>query len=309
MAFVVQVPQTQTATAGATAAPATATFDDRYILDVDALARDLAATDQPLSVLRAALARGDAALQALFQQGKGIPATVLVPARARFIDKLLVTAWSLFLPVESKQLALVAVGGYGRGELHPGSDIDILILAEESAIGEQRESLERFLTLLWDLGLEIGQSVRTLDDCVTESLKNVTVVTNLMEARQLAGEPSLLAQMRERISPDRLWSNREFFEAKKDEQKSRYHKYHETGYNLEPNVKEGSGGLRDLQTIAWVAKRYFGASTWYDLVEHEFLTEREYRELIDCQGFLWQVRFALHALTGRLYALTAASCR
>ena len=249
-----------------------------------------------LALLKQTLKQGDQALVELFK--RSVPAAQLVPARAAFIDQILTALWALLLK-DNKRLALLAVGGYGRGELHPGSDVDLMVLGEEAQLQTEQETLKQFLTLLWDLGLEIGQSVRTLADCVREGKKDITVITNLTEARLLSGSSDLFDQLRDCISPQRIWPNHDFFAAKKEEQKGRYRKYHETAYNLEPNVKEGSGGLRDLQTIAWVAKRYFAAHTWHDLVEHGFLTEGEYKELLDCQGFLWQVRFALHVLNGR----------
>ena len=260
------------------------------------LSAQLATSDAVLMPLKRALKQGDQALVELFKQG--VVAAQLVPARAIFVDQILVALWQ-FLFAGNEQLALLAVGGYGRGELHPGSDIDLMVLGEEVQLQAEQEKLQQFLTLLWDLGLEIGQSVRTLADCVRESEQDITVITNLTEARLLSGNADLFDQLRDCISPQRIWSNQAFFAAKKEEQKRRYRKYHETAYNLEPNVKEGSGGLRDLQTIAWVAKRYFAARTWHDLVKHGFLTEGEYQELLDCQYFLWQVRFALHVLNGR----------
>jgi len=271
---------------------------DQPIFDDTAFEHRLATLDNPLKVFREALKHGDETLKAWFYQG--VPAWKLVPARARLIDRLLQRAWTRFFEPNAPDLALVAVGGYGRGELHPGSDVDIMILVDSpKRIDRHREALEGLLAFLWDIGLEVGQSVRTLADCVREGAANITVATNLMEARLLIGPTALFDQMRELTGPNHIWSNQAFFAAKREEQKRRYHKYHQTAYNLEPNVKEGPGGLRDLQMIGWVAKRHFGAATLHDLVDHGFLTEQEYKDLSDCQNFLWQVRFALHALTGR----------
>src|SRR5690606_33098080 len=128
---------------------------------------------------------------------------------------------------------------------------------------------------------------------------DITIATSLMESRLLAGPPALYAHMREATGPTRVWPSRAFFEAKWQEQQARHLKYHDTAYNLEPNIKEGPGGLRDIHMIGWVAKRHFGADTLHDLVEHAFLTDDEYQELIEGQTFLWNVRFALHHLAGR----------
>jgi len=272
-------------------------FNERDIFDAVAFERTLAKSDNPLIPFRTALKNGDETLKALFYQG--ILASELVPARAWLIDQLLLRAWRRFFAQGNPDLALVAVGGYGRGELHPGSDVDILILTASDDIEPYRSALEDFLAFLWDMGLEIGQSVRTAEQCQQEGTADVTVVTSLMEARLLLGPAPLFERMRKLTGPDHVWSAPEFFHAKHDEQYRRYRKYHQTAYNLEPNVKEGPGGLRDLQTVAWVAKRHFGATTLHDLVDHDFLKEWEYNDLLQCQNFLWQVRFALHALTGR----------
>ncbi|HXH02770.1 MAG TPA: [protein-PII] uridylyltransferase [Candidatus Competibacteraceae bacterium] len=274
-----------------------AALDGCRLFDPAPFEQDLSSTALLLKVFRTALRQGDQVLRELFQQG--VPAQRLVPARARLIDQLLTRAWVRFFPSDTG-LALVAVGGYGRGELHPGSDVDIMILLDEQEIGQNRRAaLEGFLTFLWDIGLEVGQSVRTLEDCVREGAADITVATNLMEARLLTGSPELFERMRELTGPAHIWPTPAFFEAKREEQIRRYRKYHDTAYNLEPNVKEGPGGLRDLQTVAWVAKRHFNAATLHDLVEHGFITEQEHATLLECQGFLWQVRFALHILTGR----------
>lgn len=270
---------------------------------LDAAQLEPASENDPLlPQLRHALKQSTQRLSEWFQQD--VPVGQLLAARARLLDSVLGRIWEHFLPSEPTStngptLALVAVGGYGRGELHPGSDIDIMILGDRDAIAEQQAALSDLVTLLWDIGLEIGHSVRTPEECKKEALADITVVTNLMEARLICGSEALFERMRTLIGPGSIWPNRAYFEAKKDEQKKRYHKFHETAYNLEPNIKEGPGGLRDIQTIAWVVKRYFGAATLVELVKHDFLTESEYQDLIRCQEFLWQVRFALHTLTGR----------
>jgi [protein-PII] uridylyltransferase len=198
-----------------------------------------------------------------------------------------------------KDVALIAVGGYGRGELHPCSDIDVLILLPKSEMNGGHEGIERFLTFLWDIGLEVGHSVRTIDDCQRESAADVSVATTLIEARLLCGPDYLFQAMKRALGQDNVWSSKAFFEAKVAEQLARHHRHHDTAYNLEPNVKTSPGGLRDIQTIGWVAKRHFGAETLDELVEHGFLTANELRKLRTAQAFLWKVRFALHVITGR----------
>ncbi len=155
------------------------------------------------------------------------------------------------------------------------------------------------MAFLWDIGLEVGHSVRTIAECVQESAPDVGVMTTLLEARLLAGDPQLFEAMRAALAPERVWPVREFFEAKLHEQRERHAKANDTAYNLEPNVKTGPGGLRDIQTIAWVAKRHFGASTLDELATQDFLTPAELRRLKQAQAFLWKVRFGLHVIAGR----------
>jgi [protein-PII] uridylyltransferase len=258
--------------------------------------RALAATTTPVELFRHTLQEIDESLAERF--GRGTAVAELVRQRAWFIDELMIRAWDRLPGAHAGALTLVAVGGYGRGELHPHSDVDILVLLGGPA-SDCQGALEHFISFLWDIGLKVGHSARTVDECVQEAERDVTVVTNLMEARRLAGSQALFDEMREKTGPQRIWPARAFFEAKGREQAGRHRKYHDTAYNLEPNVKEGPGGLRDIQTIGWVATRHFGAGTLGDLVSHGFLTPGEYQELIQGQDFLWRVRYALHLLTGR----------
>jgi [protein-PII] uridylyltransferase len=227
------------------------------------------------------------------------PIEDLVRDRARLVDMVLRAAWANHAGKFAGDLGLIAVGGYGRGELHPSSDIDIMVLLPKSDSADWQPDIERFLTFLWDIGLEVGHSVRSIDDCQRESLADISVATTLFEARLLSGPEPLFAGMRRALAPDRLWSSQDFFEAKCKEQTERHHRYFDTAYNLEPNVKSSPGGLRDIQTIGWVAKRHFGTDTLDELVAHGFLTREELRKLKAGQSFLWKVRFGLHVLTGR----------
>ena len=245
--------------------------------------------------IRESLARLDEDLRARFEAGE--PVGDLVHARARRIDEVLVELWREH--VEATGAALVAVGGYGRGELHPCSDVDVLLLLPDAMPESGEEALSGFITALWDIGLEIGHSVRTLAECREQAEADLTVVTTLMEARLLAGPAELFEAMQEVIAPDSMWPSDRFFEEKRNEQIARHHRYHDTAYNLEPNVKGSPGGLRDIQLIGWVAKRHFGAATLAELVDHKFLTPGQLRRLEDGQAFLWRIRFALHSLTGR----------
>jgi len=273
-------------------------WNNPELFNATALERDLKNVKaQLIAAFRDLLKQSDTRLRDLFRQG--IPAYELVSARAQLMDEVLQRIWLRFFEINISDLALVAVGGYGRGELHPGSDVDIMILLDDQALDAHRSGLEDFLTFLWDIGLEVGHSVRTVEDCAREGAAEITIATSLMEARLLTGSPALFEQMRTVTGPDRIWPDAAFFESKQQERRQRCRKYDETAFSLEPNIKEGPGGLRDLQMIGWVAKRHFGASTLQELVSHDFLSAREYDELIEYRNYLWQVRFALHTLTGR----------
>lgn len=257
----------------------------------------LASLPEAIAGFRAVLAEGDQLLKEQF--AADAPIEPLVRQRSQLVDLVLIRVWHLLTPVHGASLALVAVGGYGRGELHPCSDIDVMVLLPKTEESPWQAELEHFLTFLWDIGLEVGHSVRTIDDCQRESAADISVATTLLEARQLTGPDMLFAAMRKALAPNLIWDAASFYEAKVKEQQQRHLRFHDTAYNLEPNVKSSPGGLRDIQTIAWVAKRHFGAETLDELVDHGFLTRAELAKLKNAQGFMWKIRFALHVLTGR----------
>ncbi len=270
---------------------------DVLLFDPAELERRLLAGANPVQVFRQCREHGDALLEGRFREGT--PARLAVPQRTWLIDQLLIRAWQRLVAPEAGNLALVAVGGYGRGELHPGSDIDLMVLLRHDCDDAMASRIEAFLMFLWDIGLEVGHSVRTVKQCVEQSRADITVATNLMESRLLGGPEDLYEEMRHATGPTQVWPSRDFFEAKLAEQLTRHEKYHDTAHNLEPNVKESPGGLRDIHMVGWVAKRHFGAQTLYDLVGQGFLTESEFQDLITGQNFLWDIRFALHLLAGR----------
>ncbi|MDH5472044.1 MAG: [protein-PII] uridylyltransferase [Gammaproteobacteria bacterium] len=272
-------------------------IDDYPLFDETDFSQRLANSANPLNEFKAAVANGREALKKAFDSGSD---TIdLVRTRALFIDLILVQAFRHCFANCNQAMALLAVGGYGRGELHPASDVDLMILLTEKESAETRHAIEQFLMLLWDSKLEIGHSVRTIDECIQEASADITIATNIMEARHLAGDRQLTTDMKSSTGPDKIWDSQSFFQAKLDEQINRHAKFHDTAYNLEPNIKENPGGLRDIQMIGWVAKRHFGAETLHELVNHNFLTEKEYQTLISGQTLLWRIRIALHHLTGR----------
>ncbi len=221
----------------------------------------------------------------------------LLKEKSDFIDEILSSIWLHFLDGQADNLCLIAVGGYGRRELFPHSDIDIVIILDTSNLSIYQERLTNFTTFLWDIGLKPGQSVGTVEEFVASAIKDQTVMTNIMENRLIFGSAVLYQKLRGEITPDKIWPSGQFFAVKMWEQLLRHAKYHDTAYNLEPNIKEGPGGLRDLQVITWVFKRHYNSETLRELIKYGFLPESEYNQLFSALHVLWRIRYALHLLT------------
>ncbi|NJD25489.1 MAG: [protein-PII] uridylyltransferase [Betaproteobacteria bacterium] len=222
-------------------------------------------------------------------------AEALLRERCRLVDGILSRLWTgLEFP---DSLALAAVGGYGRGELYPASDIDLLVLLPRAPGAALQERIERLVGHFWDIGLEIGHSVRTIQDCLDEAAGDITVQTALLEARLLAGNGKLFATLAKRLrgNLDPL----PFFERKRLEQEERHLRFAETPYSLEPNFKEAPGGLRDLQVVLWVSQAAGFGRNWEELAANGFLTPEELKHLIECEGWLRHLRVRLHLLLGR----------
>ena len=252
-------------------------------------------TRNPINVFRDAQNAAKNHFDNRFLEGED--ARTLVSEAAQFADIILWHAWHQYSWDDN--ISLVAVGGYGRGELHPHSDIDLLILMRKDHAKRYREQIELFLTFLWDIQLKIGHSVRSISQCVDEAKADITVATNIMETRPLCGNSQLLQLMLKKTGPNKIWSSAKFYRGKMDEQKNRHHKHQDTEYNLEPNIKDAPGGLRDIQLINWTAKRHFNVHRRSQLVYKEFLSEEEYLTLRLDEEFLWKVRYGLHYLTDR----------
>ncbi|MBE93959.1 [protein-PII] uridylyltransferase [Marinobacter sp.] len=232
-----------------------------------------------------------------FRQGADVRA--LVHSRSGTLDTVLALIWNRYAFAASADVSLVAVGGYGRGELHPHSDIDLLILTRSGIEENWQEDLGAFITLLWDLKLDIGHSVRSIQESMDAAREDVTILTNLLETRTIAGPDDLRDELSHQVYSDAISSDRDYFIAKREEQKQRHAKYGDTEYNLEPNVKGSPGALRDIQTIGWITKRHFGLQNIADLTRFSILTEEEHRILLQGETFLWRLRFGLQLIADR----------
>jgi [protein-PII] uridylyltransferase len=271
--------------------------EDGTALDWDAVDRWLENPGEDrLTEYRTLLRSSTEALKQRFLHGDSVEQ--LVRDRATIVDKVIVSAWQEFTGKKNTSIALVAVGGYGRGELHPCSDIDLLLLTGLNA-RKYQGAIADFLAFLWDIGLEVGHSTRTVAESKSACKHDITIATTVMESRLLCGPERLYEKLKKSISPPGVWPSRAFFEAKLKEQQARHLRYDDTAYNLEPNIKGSPGGLRDIQVIVWVTRRHFGSGSLSSLVENGFLTEAQLRILRQGRKFLWQIRFALHTLTGR----------
>ncbi len=288
----------------------------RAIVDRRALADDLAALDapEPMRLRQAAALR----LKQALEEGRAEIARRLIdhPAKghesaasgAFLMDQLLRTLWDFTLarlypnsnPTASERMALIAVGGYGRGEMAPHSDVDIGFITPWKQTGWSEQVIESMLYSLWDMGLKVGHSSRSLDEMVREARGDITVRTALLEARYIWGDTDLYDEAAARFKAEiQNGSARDFIAQKLAERDERHRKMGDSRYVVEPNVKEGKGGLRDLHTLFWIGKYAHGVREPADLVEVGLLTKLEYRQFRRAENFLWAVRCHLHNLSGR----------
>lgn len=251
----------------------------------------------PVSAARQLLRESYDADADAFREGADVRA--LVRSRADTVDTVLRLIWNRYPFARSGDIALIAVGGYGRGELHPHSDIDLLILTREGMAPEWQDDLGAFITLLWDLKLDIGHSVRSMDESISAAREDISILTNLLETRTIAGPDTLRQALSEQAYSDEVSSDKAYFVAKREEQQQRHKKYGDTEYNLEPNVKGSPGALRDIQTIGWITKRHFGLQSIADLTRFSILTEEEHQILHEGETFLWRLRYGLQLIADR----------
>src|SRR5712672_4025069 len=289
----------------------------REIIDRRALAEELSAAAGSVQVpaldrtsfvepLRAVLTNGRAEIRRRFEAtGDG---AAVIREQCFLMDQLIRALFDLATqeiyplpnPTKGERLAIVAVGGYGRGELAPFSDVDLLFLLPYKQTPHTEQVVEYLLYLLWDLGLKIGQSTRSVDECLRQAKSDLTIRTGLLEARYLWGEQALFNELKRRFDSEIVRGTAaQFVEAKLAERDARHKRVGDSRYQLEPNVKEGKGGLRDLHTLYWIAKYIFRTEDVGKLVDLGVLSAEESARFERAQTFLWTVRCHLHYLAGR----------
>ena len=266
-------------------------------MDREELEASISRDPSPVKAARELLKQRYNADAEAFRQGADVRA--LVRSRADTVDTVLRLIWDRYPFSGSPDIALIAVGGYGRGELHPHSDIDLLILTRNGIEPGWQEDLGAFVTLLWDLKLDIGHSVRSIEESKEAARGDIATLTNLLETRTIAGPDELRKELSEQAYSDNIITDRDYFIAKRKEQQQRHKKYSDTEYNLEPNVKSSPGALRDIQTIGWITKRHFGLQSIADLTRFSILTDEEHQILVQGETLLWKLRYGLQLIADR----------
>ena len=291
-----------------------ATTFNADLLDQTNLRAELAALPAPgnssatalLDQMRQRLDGGRATLRAYFEAGGS--ALVVHQELARLMDALVQGAldfgerrhYGSTNPTKGERLAVIAVGGYGRAELAPGSDIDLLFLFPYKRTPMLEQMAEFLLYRLWDLGLKVGQATRSVAECLKLARQDLSVRTSLLEARLLWGSPQLFAELRSGYQKAVVnGGEQDFVTAKLAERDARHQRLGDSRFLLEPNIKEGKGGLRDLQTLMWIGRFLCDAREPADLVRHGFLTRPSLANFLRARRFLWTVRCHLHYLAGR----------
>ena len=275
----------------------------RPILERHILAADLERlADQPgdaraaqLDHLKQALKQGRAEVQRRFMEGAS--GSQAAADHCAVMDAVI---GALHDVGSEKSIAVVAVGGYGRGELAPYSDIDLLFLLPGKATARIKKHVEFILYMLWDLGLKLGQATRTVEQCLADGRHDMTIRTGLLEARMVAGDGALFEALRRRFTQELVMDTGvAFVRAKLDERNQRHQRLGDSRYVLEPNIKDGKGSLRDLHTLFWIAKYVYRVAQISDLVGRDVLAPEEHRKFAKAHDFLWTLRFHLHYIAGR----------
>ena len=264
------------------------------------------ARSEALALCKDFLARGREELESRLDGGAR--GSVLVAGYTFLIDEILRAVYDhaavrIFAepnPTSGARLSLIAVGGYGRAEMSPHSDIDLLFLHPWKLTARCEQVVEYVLYMLWDMGLKVGHATRSLNDCLARARGDMTIRTGLLESRYLCGDEPLFLELRQRFREEIVpGSEGEFVAAKLSERYARHQRKGDSRYLLEPNIKDGKGGLRDLHTLFWIAKYLYRADRFTDLIKRGLLTRREQIRFARAEGFLWKVRAHLHLAAGR----------
>ena len=223
----------------------------------------------------------------------------ILNARSNINDALILYASEKF-NILNDEISLIAVGGYGRKEFYPKSDTDLLILINDQKKDQHKKNISHFLAYLWDIGIEVSHSTRTIKECITEGSKDISIATTLLESRYISGSKKMFENLIKTIDESKsFWSNKDFYQEKVDEQIKRHLQFNNTAYNLEPDIKNGPGSLRDLHTIFWLCKKFLGIDRIEELLNHNILTEKQLQQLINSRNFLSLIRYSLHSETKR----------
>ncbi|SCX21994.1 [protein-PII] uridylyltransferase [Agrobacterium rosae] len=255
-----------------------------------------------LPIFKKASAQGrEKARELLDTEGGGIDCARRISwLQDRLIEVLFDLACQYVYPNDAPKIAITAVGGYGRGTLAPGSDIDLLLLLPPKSTPEMNKAIEFVLYILWDIGFKVGHATRTVDECIRLSKADMTIRTSILEMRAICGTKALADELERRFETEVVTnSGPEFIAAKLAERDQRHRKAGDTRYLVEPNVKEGKGGLRDLHTLFWIAKYYYHVRDTAELVKLGVLSKRELKLCEKADDFLWTVRCQMHFITGK----------
>ncbi|MBE2894097.1 bifunctional uridylyltransferase/uridylyl-removing protein GlnD [Spirabiliibacterium falconis] len=232
------------------------------------------------------------------EQLKYAPITALLHTRTAFFDQLIGDLWQ-HLGFSDQRLCVMAVGGFGRKEMFPHSDLDLLLLTQTALCEQDRARWQQLVQFLWDCGLNVGQAVRTLRECECDGKADLSIATTFFEARRLCGSPRLAEELNALTQRSDFWTLEAYYNGRMAEREQRYQRYHNTSYNLEPDVKYSPGGLRDLHLLSWLTRRHNGDQSLEQMLQSGFIYREEYELLHHAQHFLFKVRFALHLLLKR----------
>ena len=223
----------------------------------------------------------------------------ILNARSNINDALILYTSEKF-NISNDEISLIAVGGYGRKEFYPKSDTDLLILINDQKKEQHKKNISHFLAYLWDIGIEVSHSTRTIKECITEGSRDISIATTLLESRYISGSKKMFENLIKTIDESKsFWNNKDFYQEKVDEQIKRHLQFNNTAYNLEPDIKNGPGSLRDLHTIFWLCKKFLGIDQIEELLNHNILTEKQLQQLINSRNFLSLIRYSLHSETKR----------